>query len=56
MSATPLLTGSTRDAALNAPSVLIVEDEQALGLLLAYNLEAEGYRVERVERGDSTLR
>jgi two-component system phosphate regulon response regulator PhoB len=35
-----------------APHVLIVEDEQALGLLLAYNLEAEGYSVERVERGD----
>ena len=32
--------------------VLVVEDEQALGLLLAYNLEAEGYAVERVERGD----
>ncbi|MFO1114375.1 MAG: phosphate regulon transcriptional regulator PhoB [Beijerinckiaceae bacterium] len=35
-----------------APRVLVVEDEQALGLLLAYNLEAEGYAVERVERGD----
>jgi two-component system phosphate regulon response regulator PhoB len=35
-----------------APSVLIVEDEEALGLLLRYNLEAEGYRVETVERGD----
>jgi two-component system phosphate regulon response regulator PhoB len=36
----------------NAPLVLVVEDEQALGLMLAYNLEAEGYRVERIERGD----
>lgn len=35
-----------------APRVLVVEDEQALGLLLAYNLESEGYLVERVERGD----
>ncbi len=35
-----------------APRVLVVEDEQALGLLLAYNLESEGYAVERVERGD----
>jgi len=34
------------------PHVLIVEDEQALALLLAYNLEAEGYVVDRVERGD----
>lgn len=35
-----------------APHVLVVEDEQSLALLLAYNLEAEGYSVERVERGD----
>lgn len=35
-----------------APYILVVEDEQALGLLLAYNLEAEGFTVERVERGD----
>ena len=35
-----------------APRVLVVEDEQALALLLSYNLEAEGYLVERVERGD----
>ncbi|MDE2364612.1 MAG: phosphate regulon transcriptional regulator PhoB [Hyphomicrobiales bacterium] len=35
-----------------APRVLVVEDEQALALLLAYNLEAEGYIVDRVERGD----
>ena len=36
----------------NAPRVLIVEDESALSLLLAYNLEAEGYLVERCDRGD----
>src|ERR1700709_1067453 len=35
-----------------APRILIVEDEAALSLLLAYNLEAEGFNVERVERGD----
>ena len=33
-------------------SVLIVEDEEALALLLRYNLEAEGYEVETVARGD----
>ena len=32
--------------------ILIVEDEEALTLLLRYNLEAEGYRVETVARGD----
>src|SRR5436309_5766442 len=35
-----------------APRILVVEDEAALALLLAYNLEAEGYTVERAERGD----
>lgn len=42
-----LVSGKT-----NAPRVLIVEDESALALLLAYNLEAEGYLVERCDRGD----
>ena len=32
--------------------VLIVEDEEALSLLLRYNLEAEGYDVEVCARGD----
>jgi two-component system, OmpR family, phosphate regulon response regulator PhoB len=32
--------------------ILVVEDEQALTTLLRYNLEAEGYTVETVERGD----
>ncbi len=32
--------------------ILIVEDEEALVELLRYNLEAEGYRVEAVMRGD----
>jgi two-component system, OmpR family, phosphate regulon response regulator PhoB len=44
-------TTTNRDA-LSAPRILIVEDEAALSLLLAYNLEAEGFLVERVERGD----
>jgi two-component system, OmpR family, phosphate regulon response regulator PhoB len=39
-------------AGSRAPRVLVVEDEQALALLLTYNLESEGYIVERVERGD----
>lgn len=34
------------------PRVLVVEDEEALSLLLRYNLEAEGYSVEVVPRGD----
>jgi two-component system phosphate regulon response regulator PhoB len=37
---------------MRPPRVLIVEDEQALGILLTYNLESEGYLVDRVERGD----
>ncbi len=32
--------------------ILVAEDEEALGILLRYNLEAEGYSVEIVERGD----
>lgn len=32
--------------------ILIVEDEEPLTLLLRYNLEAEGYEVDAVERGD----
>src|SRR6201982_1605001 len=32
--------------------ILVVEDEEALTTLLRYNLEAEGYEVETVTRGD----
>ena len=32
--------------------ILIVEDEEPLALLLRYNLEAEGYAVETIARGD----
>ncbi len=35
-----------------APKILVVEDEEPLCVLLRYNLEAEGYQVEVVERGD----
>jgi len=47
-----------RPDAASAPRILVVEDEPDLALLLAYNLqaegyvEAEGYVVESVERGD----
>ena len=41
-----------RPWAASAPRILIVEDEADLSLLLGYNLEAEGYVVENVERGD----
>jgi two-component system phosphate regulon response regulator PhoB len=41
-----------RAGAASAPRILIVEDESDLSLLLGYNLEAEGYVVENVERGD----
>lgn len=36
----------------SAPRILIVEDEEALAILLRYNLAAEGYEVEHVARGD----
>jgi two-component system phosphate regulon response regulator PhoB len=34
------------------PTVMIVEDEEPLSLMLRYNLEAEGYAVDTVVRGD----
>lgn len=39
---------------MNGPNarILIVEDEEPLSLLLRYNLEAEGYQVETIARGD----
>jgi two-component system phosphate regulon response regulator PhoB len=36
----------------SAPSILVVEDEASLAMLLSYNLEAEGFKVHREERGD----
>ncbi|MEO0542971.1 MAG: phosphate regulon transcriptional regulator PhoB [Pseudomonadota bacterium] len=35
-----------------APNIMVVEDEEALSVLLRYNLEAEGYTVDTVLRGD----
>ncbi|HSG57245.1 phosphate regulon transcriptional regulator PhoB [Seohaeicola saemankumensis] len=37
------------------PTVLIVEDEPAQREVLAYNLEAEGFRVSRAENGEEAL-
>ena len=37
------------------PSVLVVEDEPAQREVLAYNLEAEGFRVAMAESGDEAL-
>ncbi|VVT32820.1 phosphate regulon transcriptional regulator PhoB [Rhizobium sp. EC-SD404] len=34
------------------PRITVVEDEEALSVLLRYNLEAEGYKVDTVLRGD----
>lgn len=36
----------------HAPRVTVVEDEEALSVLLRYNLESEGYQVETILRGD----
>lgn len=37
---------------MEAPRILVVEDEEALSLLLRYNLESEGYQVDVSDRGD----
>src|SRR5262249_23713305 len=42
----------TVSAANPRAKVLVVEDEEPLALLLRYNLEAEGYAVDVVYRGD----
>jgi two-component system phosphate regulon response regulator PhoB len=41
-----------RPSVVSAPRILVVEDEIDVALLISYNLEAEGYVVESVERGD----
>ncbi|MCR9125870.1 MAG: phosphate regulon transcriptional regulator PhoB [Rhodobacteraceae bacterium] len=41
--------------AADQPTVLVVEDELAQREVLAYNLEAEGFRVLRAENGDEAL-
>lgn len=35
-----------------SPKIMVVEDEEPLGVLLRYNLESEGYQVEVIARGD----
>ncbi len=40
---------------VDQPRVLVVEDESAQREILAYNLEAEGFRVARAETGDEAL-
>ncbi len=37
------------------PSVLVVEDESAQREVLAYNLEAEGFRVQQADNGEEAL-
>ena len=39
-------------SATSAPHVLVVEDEAAIAEMVTYNLEAEGYEVDAVARGD----
>jgi two-component system phosphate regulon response regulator PhoB len=41
-----------RPGLVSAPRILVVEDEVDVALLISYNLEAEGYVVESVARGD----
>src|SRR5580698_1387845 len=41
-----------RSGVVSAPRILVVEDEIDVALLISYNLEAEGYVVESVARGD----
>ena len=41
-----------RSSVVSAPRILVVEDEIDVALLISYNLEAEGYVVESVARGD----
>ena len=43
---------SARASGPSAPRILVVEDDANLALLLAYNLEAEGYVVDSVGHGD----
>ena len=44
---------NTREASIDRPPrILVVEDEAPLGELLSYNLKAEGFEVEHIDRGD----
>src|SRR5215208_5170609 len=37
---------------MGKPLILVMEDEEALAILLRYNFEAEGYNIETIMRGD----
>ena len=37
-------------------SILVVEDEEPIQILLSYNLEAEGYRVRATRQGEDVAR
>ena len=37
-------------------SILVVEDEEPIQILLSYNLEAEGYRVRTTRQGEDVAR
>ncbi len=44
---------NTREASTDRPPrILVVEDEAPLGELLSYNLKAEGFEAEHIDRGD----
>lgn len=52
-----LAAGSSRaqqrdPVVIPAPRVLLVEDDETLALVIAYNLRAAGYNVEWISRGD----
>ena len=44
--------GKAAATVATTPRILVVEDEDTLTVLLTYNLEAEGFIVETVNRGD----
>jgi two-component system phosphate regulon response regulator PhoB len=48
----PGAQGRCTPSAASAPRILVVEDDADVAPLLTYNLEAEGYVVESVDRGD----
>src|SRR4051794_20251011 len=49
--ALPALQPSTEETAV-VGRILLVEDDEALCVLLRYNLQAEGFAVETISRGD----
>lgn len=47
---------AAREGTAGLPHILVVEDEEHLGIGIKYNLEAEGYQVTHVADGPSALR